>query len=47
MEEQNSRVYSRGLISQSMIDINSSSSNNRATFGKLDSMARVVTPAFQ
>jgi hypothetical protein len=47
MEETNAKMFPRGLASQSMIDMNSTSSTRRAPFGKLDSMARIVKPAFQ
>jgi len=40
-------MFPRAMSSQSMIDINTSTSARRVPFGKLDSMARVVTSTFQ
>lgn len=47
IEESNFDPYPRAMASQSMIATNTSSSSKRATFGKLDSMARIVTTTFK
>ena len=39
-------IFPKAMLSSSMIDMNSTS-NRRVGFGKLDSMARKVTPTFQ
>lgn len=48
IEESKAPLWPKALASQSMIDMNSTSSARRSAFGgKLDSMARKVTPSFQ
>jgi hypothetical protein len=45
-EDNRLQVFPKALASQSMIDINSTSTR-RSAFGMLDSMARKVNPTFQ
>lgn len=47
VEEPKIPSFPKALASQSMIDMNSTSTTRRAAFGALDSMARKVTPDFQ
>jgi hypothetical protein len=47
IDEPKKEIYPRAMASQSLIATNTSSSNKRSTFGKLDMMARKVTTTFK